>query len=125
MTNYIWITTQKEGFHFWKYAPEEVSFLRNPHRHIFKFKVYIELLEHNDREIEFFIFKDKVDKLIHEVWQTRGLLNNPGTGCSCEMMSDDLNMLIGELYPGRDIMIEVSEDGENGSFKKYPKSQTI
>jgi hypothetical protein len=35
------------------------------------------------------------------------------------MMSDDLYDIINKKYPGREVWIEVSEDGENGSFIKY------
>ena len=51
----IWVTFQKEGIHKYPDAPDEVEFLRYPHRHIFKFKVQIDV-EHDDRDIEFFIF---------------------------------------------------------------------
>jgi hypothetical protein len=35
------------------------------------------------------------------------------------MMSGDLFDTISNKYPGREVWIEVSEDGENGSFIKY------
>jgi hypothetical protein len=35
------------------------------------------------------------------------------------MISDDLHETIKAKYPGRNVWIEVSEDGENGSFKTY------
>jgi hypothetical protein len=35
------------------------------------------------------------------------------------MISDDLHAAITTKYPMRDIWIEVCEDGENGSFKRY------
>jgi hypothetical protein len=35
------------------------------------------------------------------------------------MMSDDLHAQIEAKYPSREVWIEVSEDGENGSFIKY------
>ena len=38
---------------------------------------------------------------------------------SCEMMSDELYDIIHAKYPDREVWIEVSEDGENGSFIKY------
>jgi hypothetical protein len=38
---------------------------------------------------------------------------------SCEMMSDDLFEQIADSYPGRDIKIEISEDGENGALIEY------
>jgi len=37
------------------------------------------------------------------------------------MMSDDLYGEIVKKYPGRDVRIEVSEDGENGSEIFYNK----
>ena len=40
---------------------------------------------------------------------------------SCEMISDDLYAEINKKYPNRDIEIEVSEDGENGSHTVYTK----
>ena len=40
---------------------------------------------------------------------------------SCEMMSDDLYVAIAKKYPGRKVVIDVSEDGENGSHAVYEK----
>ena len=34
-------------------------------------------------------------------------------------MSDDLFDQISAKYPGRDVKIEISEDGENGAFIEY------
>ena len=107
--NYIWITTQFEGFHKYPNAPEEVSFLREAHRHIFHVRVWIEVF-HNDRDIEFILFKQFVNSIVKE--------NNLDYK-SCEMISDDLQFLISERYPERKIMIEISEDLENGSYKEY------
>ena len=117
----IWVTFRKEGVHKYPAALEDpklktgdeydVSFLGYPHRHIFHFRVYISVM-HNDRDIEFIQFK-------------RWLENLYGGGTisldykSCEMMSDELYEVIKARYPDREIWIEVSEDGENGSFIKY------
>jgi hypothetical protein len=61
----IWVTFQKEGIHKYPAALEDpklatgdeydVSFLGYPHRHMFHFKVQIEVF-HDDREIEFIQF---------------------------------------------------------------------
>jgi hypothetical protein len=40
---------------------------------------------------------------------------------SCEMISDDLWAKINEKYPGREVHIDVSEDGENGAHIVYAK----
>ena len=112
----IWVTFQKEGVHLYPAAKTDpnladVSFLGYPHRHMFKFKVWIEVF-HDDRDLEFIQFKRWLESLYGE-----GIieLNHK----SCEMISDDLYAQITAKYPGRHVTIEVSEDGENGSFAEY------
>lgn len=113
MTNYIWITTQKEMFHCYPKAPEEVKFLRNEHRHLFKFKIYLEVYGDN-RDVEFIMFKREVEDIINNMFTN---LKEK----SCEMISNYLHGEIFKLYPDRDMLIEVSEDGENGSMYHYNK----
>jgi len=118
----IWVTFRKEGEHKYPAALtdpnlnkpgewDDVSFLGYPHRHIFHFRVWIGVT-HNDRDIEFIQFKRWLERLYDG-----GALQLDYK--SCEMMSDDLYDAIHTRYPGREIWIEVSEDGENGSFIKY------
>lgn len=117
----IWVTFRKEGIHCYPAALEDpnlktgdqydVSFLGYPHRHIFHFRVYISVM-HNDRDIEFIQFKRWLENLYGS--DTISLDYK-----SCEMMSDELYEAIKARYPDREIWIEVSEDGENGSFVKY------
>ena len=117
----IWVTFNKEGMHKYPAAltdptlatgdEYDVSFLGYPHRHIFHFKVWISVT-HDDRDIEFIQFKRWLENLYKE-----GTLQLDYK--SCEMMSGDLYDSISNKYPGREIWIEVSEDGENGSFIKY------
>ncbi len=117
----IWVTFRKEGMHKYPAAltdpalatgdEYDVSFLGYPHRHIFHFKVWIGVT-HDDRDIEFIQFKRWLEKLYSE-----GTLQLDYK--SCEMMSGDLYDAISNKYPDREVWIEVSEDGENGSFIKY------
>jgi len=117
----IWVTFKKEGIHKYPAALDDpslatgdeydVSFLGYPHRHIFHFRVGI-TVTHNDRDIEFIQFKRWMEKLYAE--KTLELDYK-----SCEMMSDDLFDNISEKYPGRNIKIEISEDGENGALIEY------
>jgi len=109
----IWVTFQKEGIHKYPDAPDEVDFLRYPHRHMFHFKVQIEVYD-NDRDIEFFIFKRWLESLYAD-----SILELDYK--SCEMMADDLAKQIKDKYPGRQLSIDVSEDGENGCHIEYPK----
>jgi len=119
----IWVTFQKEGIHCYPAAATDpnlatgdqydVSFLANPHRHIFHFRVWLSVT-HNDRDVEFIQFKRWLEQLYSS---TQGVLSLDHK--SCEMMSEELYDTISQKYPGREVWIEVSEDGENGSFIKY------
>ena len=119
----IWVTFRKEGIHCYPAAATDpnlatgdqydVSFLANPHRHIFHFRVWLSVT-HNDRDVEFIQFKRWLEQLYSS---TQGVLSLDHK--SCEMMSDELYDTISQKYPGREVWIEVSEDGENGSFIKY------
>ena len=40
-------------------------------------------------------------------------------------MANDLAAYLQETYPGRDIKIEVSEDGENGAVSFYPTEEEL
>lgn len=106
---YIFVTTQFEGYHSYPGAPEDVSFLRNEHRHIFKIKVWFSIVGDN-RELEFFQVKRKIENCLDT-----SNLNN----MSCEMISNNLYSQLSDFYPGREIRIEISEDGENGSYIEY------
>ena len=118
---WIWVTFKKEGIHKYPAALEDpalatgdeydVSFLGYPHRHIFHFKVWIEVF-HDDRDIEFIQFKRWLESLYSE-----GTLELDFK--SCEMICDDLAQQINNKYPGRKITITVSEDGENGATIEY------
>ena len=114
---FIWVTFQKEGIHQYPAAAtnpnlEDVSFLAFPHRHIFHFKVQLEVF-HDDRDIEFIQFKRKLESLY--VREALTLLHK-----SCEMIAEELALTIQTLYPGRDLIISVSEDDENGCTCYYP-----
>ena len=93
---------------------DDVSFLAMPHRHIFHFRVTIEVF-HNDRCLEFIQVKRQCEK-----WLDGGTLELDYK--SCEMMADDLYDLINEKWPNRNVTIEVSEDNENGCVMHYSKS---
>lgn len=119
----IFVTFQKEGIHKYPAALTDsnlftgdefdVSFLGYPHRHMFHFKVSIEVF-HDDRDIEFIQFKRWLEKLYNT-----GLLQLDYR--SCEMIADDLYASIKANYPNRWVQIEVSEDGENGAISTYPR----
>ena len=123
----IWITFQKEGIHFYPAAATDpalatgdeydVSFLANPHRHIFHFRVAIDVF-HNDRDIEFIQFKRWLENLYKDAILALDYK-------SCEMIADDLYLQIAQRYPNRCVTIEVSEDGENGCSIAYNLTRPV
>jgi len=119
----IWITFRREGIHCYPAAATDpklntageydVSFLASPHRHIFHFRVWIDVF-HNDRDIEFIQFKRWLESLYSGSNTVLAL-----DWKSCEMIADDLYVQIAGRYPERAVWIEVAEDGENGCLIKY------
>ena len=111
----IWITFQKEGIHMYPGADkdpklatgdwDDVSFLGVPHRHIFHFKVWIEVF-HDDRDIEFIQFKRWIERQY-----SQGVLELNHK--SCEMIAEDLAKEVRAKYPNRWLKISVAEDNEN------------
>ena len=121
----VWVTFQKEGIHLYPAAKDDpmlktgdkydVSFLGYAHRHMFHFKIGIQVF-HDDRDVEFIQFKRWLESLYAD-----GLLELNHK--SCEMITTDLANTIHETYPGRTMEITVSEDGENGATLNFA-SQT-
>jgi hypothetical protein len=123
----IWVTFRREGIHKYPAAltdPKlktgdeyDVSFLGYPHRHIFHFKVAIEVF-HDDRDIEFIQFKRWLENLYG-----KGTLELDYK--SCEMIGADLYQQINSRYPNREVTIDVSEDGENGATMTWASNSSI
>ena len=108
LQRHIEVSFQKEGVHKYPAALtdpklKEVEFLGYPHRHMFHF----------DREVEFILFKRELEKF----YETRMNLDFK----SCEMLAEELILLLQTRYPNRDITTRVYEDGENGAVLEYSK----
>jgi len=121
----IWVTFQKEGVHLYPAAKDDpalatggwddVSFLGVAHRHIFHFRVAIDVF-HDDRDIEFIQFKRWLESLYaSDILE----LNHR----SCEMIAEELAHEIHNKYPGRSITISVAEDNENGATMTFNPKQ--
>ena len=117
----IWVTFQKEGVHLYPAAKDDpalatgewddVSFLGVAHRHIFHFRVAIDVF-HDDRDIEFIQFK----RWLESLYATDTLELNHR---SCEMIAEELAQEIHNKYPERSITISVAEDNENGATMTF------
>lgn len=115
---FIWVTFQKVGFHHYPDALtnsdlEDVSYLGSKHRHLFKFKIKIEIF-HSNRELEFHQFLNYCESLFES-----GSIDIDNK--SVEMLADDLYTQIAVTYPSRDVTIDISEDGECGCSIEYLK----
>jgi hypothetical protein len=120
----IFVTFQKEGVHRYPAAStdpklatggwDDVSFLGHPHRHMFHFKVTMEVF-HDDRDVEFIQFKRWLERLYSEGTLVLDFK-------SCEMMGRELYHKINDRFnDNRDIIVEVSEDGENGAVMSWTR----
>lgn len=104
------VNTTFEGTHQYVDAPQEVSYLRVPHRHIFHVNVEIQVF-HDDRELEFIMIKHRLDEF----------LRNEGFSLmtSCEQYAKHIIEFLIEKYGERQICCQVLEDGENGGKVYY------
>lgn len=96
-----------EGTHRYEDAPDEVSYLRFDHRHIFLCELHFDVT-HADRDKEFFIMQHKIKRyLVERYWEDEWKLCNFGP-MSCEMIARELKV---EFDCSKVI---VWEDQENG-----------
>lgn len=108
-TSKIWVTFQRPGFHRYPNAPTDVSYLATEHRHLFKFKVTVEVFT-NDRDVEFHQLLNWLEA------------RYPHSGSrvdhkSCEMLAEELIEALSDLHgTRRRYEVEVSEDGECGAI---------
>lgn len=109
---YIWVTFARHGIHRYPAAPDQVAYLREPHRHLFKFKVMLSVT-HDDREVEFHMLQTWLLSLFDS-----GVLELDYK--SCEMLARELSREIQAKYGAwRTIEVEVSEDGECGAIVRH------
>ncbi len=120
---FVEITFQKEGIHCYPAAGtdpklKEVEFLAYPHRHMFHFKVKIEVF-HDNRDIEFILLKRQCEETYSDATLKLDYK-------SCEMIATELLDLL-QLWFGksRDMTVSVSEDGENGAVVEYIPDSTM
>lgn len=112
----IEVRLQFEGQHCWPDAPEEVKFLRSPHRHMFHLRARMNV-SHGDRELEFILVKRDLQKLV------------AGWGFdlrsrSCENMALEIMMYLDDKYKRGFIEVELNEDGENGAVVQMKENHS-
>jgi len=108
-TTEVWITDKFTTLHCWRDAPNDVDFLRHPHRHVFHVKVWIRVAG-EDREVEFFQAKRDLAHVLTR-WDSPKL--DRVVTKSCEMFASEI---LDEMRKLGAVRCEVSEDGENGAI---------
>ena len=106
-STHIIVRGQFEGVHCYPNAPEEVSFLRANHRHMFNYEVEIEVY-HDDRELEFVLVKRNINDFLSGYrWPIQS---------SCEQIARTIGMYL-QTCCGLDryLTVSVFEDNENGA----------
>lgn len=116
----VWASFSVVGFHNWPTAPEEVKYLQNVHRHLFKITVALNVSELN-REVEFHTLEALSLKLLCSIYKAVDTFVEKEQSLdfednSCEMIAEKLVMKLSEHYKSNSIIVEVSEDGEHGSL---------
>lgn len=101
---FISIKAKFTALHCWPECPfEEVGYLRSLHRHEFHVQVIVETFE--DRQKEFIMEKNKLQKFLNKNYQNKDLGSK-----SCEIMSAE----IAKYMKAKRVCVE--EDGENGAI---------
>lgn len=119
MQTTIFCRTKFEGVHCYPNAPQEVAFLKVPHRHMFGIKVGLEVFN-DDREVEFIMLKHNVERFWNECLECcyPSMCADLGT-MSCEQIAKKIIGYLEECYckkTKRTITVIVDEDGENGAI---------
>jgi len=105
----IVVKARKELIHRYVDAPDEVSFLREWHRHELHIEMEVDV-KHSDREIEFIMIKRELQ---YQLDFNIKLIN---VEKSCEMIAQEIAEIFAIKHPGRKIKVSVYEDGENGGI---------
>lgn len=110
MKTEVFCTLEIEGTHRWKNCPfDEVSYLRDKHRHLFKIKAN-KIVNHDDRDVEFIMLKHDIKQYFSEVFLNDTTKIHDFGDYSCEWIAHNL------IQRFKLSQCEVSEDGENGAI---------
>lgn len=109
MEKVVFCTLQIEGIHSWPGCDiEEVSYLKDPHRHMFHIKAYKEV-SHADRDTEFIKLKHQIEQNLLGFYSGKYKCAD-FNDMSCEHIAEHLIKMFNLSA------CEVSEDGENGAL---------
>lgn len=103
----VWVKRSSSGFHSWPDATVRRGYLAAQHRHQFVTTVWL-TVEHGDREVEFHDLLEAVERVMFD--------GRDFGSRSCEAIASIVMDEVINVWPGRDCVVEVSEDGECGAL---------
>ena len=101
--------TTLDFLHCYKNAPEQVSYLRNMHRHLLHIEITLQVYE-VDREIEFYMLKDYVDDKL--------CMHTFNENASCEEVAAYIMKCITDKY-GENRFRQVKVQEDNNGYATY------
>lgn len=104
-SHWVEVRTTFEGIHYYKDAPKNVEFLRNPHRHLFH--VIVRTKVDGFRALEFLTVKKELDAYLQANFQGKTF------PYSCEEIASFILVWLLRKYEVRSAEVKVGEDGEN------------
>ncbi len=113
----IVVKAQFDGFHCWPECPyEEVSYLRNVHRHIFYVEVRLAVV-HEERQLEFFMVQQYLKSILFHNFADKEFT------FSCETIANIIADKMRKKYPTL-YYVSVFEDNENGAIYEIVTSSS-
>jgi hypothetical protein len=110
ITTEVYCTVLLEGLHYWPDCHiNEVSYLKDPHRHVFHVKAF-KKVSHDNRDVEFIVLKHEIESYFYDKYFNSTVRLFDFGPKSCEMLAKEI---ISKFDLSR---CEVSEDGENGAI---------
>lgn len=110
LRRWVEVSFSFEGTHCYRGAPDEVAFLRSPHRHVFVCSLRIPVA-HDERELEFLLVQRAARTFAEKTWY-----GNLGT-MSCEAIAVVIVEWAAQRYGQKGAhTCGVFEDGENGAI---------
>lgn len=111
MKQFIKIPFAFSALHKWENAPEHLKYLRNEHKHNFQGYVLIQVFS-SDREISFEDAKECIDTVVES-------FEGKTFTYSCEQFAKIIFEMIKDFFSGREIRIELTEDGFSGVYVEF------
>jgi hypothetical protein len=106
------------GYHRWPDAPPHRAYLRTRHRHLFWFRVEVEV-EGLDRVIECHDLAHFTRTAIGNAWHPGLEQDHDFDTLSCEAIAETLATILHRRY-NAPCRVQVLEDNENGAMVSHP-----